>query len=383
EAFAGEGVFLVHREFAGGLRGTPLLSSADPFDLVVIDEAHEVFSGIYKRYDKEGHYNSDSSEAQIADRVRSFLKPTGTPVLLLTATPIQNSLTELWGLVQYVEPTDQLLGKLPTFREIFCDSTDRGLNEDQTFELRRRLGSVVQRTLRRQAQEFLEVPFVERQTKLVEYSMSPSEKQLYDHVTAWLLDPYLCSFGGRNRRLLLIGFHRRMGSSLAALQASLTKVAERLRKQLRDGREESWDELVQDLTVEFEEDLDDLADVSQAFQPDSQARKPDLHEEAVEPPAREKIRAELELIEGFIAAAQAIERDSKAECLIDALKVIRERGEQGVGTGKAVIFTESVKTQDFLYELLTKNGYLPAEVTLFRGQNDHARAREALSRWED
>src|SRR5713226_6133559 len=73
EAFAGKGVFLVHREFAGGLRGTPLLSSADPFDLVVIDEAHEVFSGIYKRYDKQGHYNSDSSEAQIADRVRSFL----------------------------------------------------------------------------------------------------------------------------------------------------------------------------------------------------------------------------------------------------------------------------------------------------------------------
>src|SRR5439155_3279474 len=99
--------------------------------------------------------------------------------------------------------------------------------------------------------------------------------------------------------------------------------------------------------------------------------------------AREKIRAELELIEGFIAAAQAIERDSKAECLIEALKVIREHGEQGTGTGKVVIFTESVKTQDFLYELLTERGYLPAEVTLFRGQNDHARAREALSRWED
>ena len=104
EAFEGDGVFLVHREFAGGIRGAPLLSSADPFDLAVIDEAHEIFAGIYKRFDKEGHYKADSSEAQIADRVRSILRPAGTPVLLLTATPIQNTLAELWGLVQYVEP---------------------------------------------------------------------------------------------------------------------------------------------------------------------------------------------------------------------------------------------------------------------------------------
>jgi len=121
EAFAGDGVFLVHREFAGGDKGSPLLRASDPFDLVVIDEAHEVFAGIYKRFDKEGNYKTDSDEAQMADRVRSLVQASGTPipVLLLTATPIQNSLAELWGLVQYVEPTGLLLGKLPTFREIF------------------------------------------------------------------------------------------------------------------------------------------------------------------------------------------------------------------------------------------------------------------------
>ena len=32
-------------------------------------------------------------------------------MLLLTATPMQNSLAELWGLVQYVEPTGTLLGR--------------------------------------------------------------------------------------------------------------------------------------------------------------------------------------------------------------------------------------------------------------------------------
>ena len=47
------------------------------------------------------------------------------PVLLLTATPIQNSLAELWGLVQYVDPLGTLLGDLATFREVFCGVDDR------------------------------------------------------------------------------------------------------------------------------------------------------------------------------------------------------------------------------------------------------------------
>jgi hypothetical protein len=88
EAFAGDGVFLVHREYAGG-KGAPLLSAVgdvEPFDLVVIDEAHEFFANIYRRFDKEGNYETDSDEAQIADRVRSLVKIAGTPVLLLTAT---------------------------------------------------------------------------------------------------------------------------------------------------------------------------------------------------------------------------------------------------------------------------------------------------------
>src|SRR5436309_4503173 len=52
EAFTGAGVFPTHRELAGGPKGASVLKAADPFDLVVVDEAHEVFSGIHKRYDK-------------------------------------------------------------------------------------------------------------------------------------------------------------------------------------------------------------------------------------------------------------------------------------------------------------------------------------------
>ena len=153
----------------------------------MIDEAHEVFANIYRRFDKDGKYNTESTEARMADRVRGFLRQ--SPVLLLTATPIQNNLTELWGLVQYVEPTGTLLGNLRTFRDVFCEGDDRLLVQGQDDELRRRIETVVQRTLRRQAQEFLERPFVGRRAQIFEYAMSPRAKSLYDDVTAYLLEP--------------------------------------------------------------------------------------------------------------------------------------------------------------------------------------------------
>ena len=97
------------------------LGAVPPFDLVVIDEAHEIFAGLHKRYGRDGIYDETSDEALMAHRVRGFLR--SAPVLLLTATPMQNSLAELWGLVQYVEPTGTLLGDITTFREVFCATT--------------------------------------------------------------------------------------------------------------------------------------------------------------------------------------------------------------------------------------------------------------------
>ncbi|MBI2206572.1 MAG: hypothetical protein HYU41_22285 [Candidatus Rokubacteria bacterium] len=372
EAFAGSGVFLVHREFAGGLKGASLLKSVDPFDLVVIDEAHEVFAGVYKRFDKDGNYDERSKDAVAAGRVRELVKIGGMPVLLLTATPIQNSLTELWGLAQYVEPSGTLFGKLPTFRELFCESSDRAVVPAQAPELRRRLRTILQRTLRRQAQEFLEVPFVERQAKLVEYAMSPDERALYDDVTAWLMQPHLCAFRGSQRQLLLIAFHRRMASSLRALSSSLERVAERLREQLRRGGGDSSGD--RPFLAEFARDLEE-----ELPEPTGTASAP-----SAPPTSVERVRAELARVEGFAQRAASLPKiDGKARCLLDALRIVRDRGARGDGTGRAVIFTESLTTQDYLRDLLVEDGFDDDEITLFRGQNDSSRARAALERWQD
>ena len=379
EAFAGTGVFLTHRELAGGTKGASVLKAVDPFDLVVVDEAHEVFSGIYKRYGKDGVYDQDSHQAQTAGRLREVIKRSGSPVVLLTATPIQNSLAELWGLVQYVEPTGTLLGRLPTFREVFCETGDRTVLPEQAGELRRRLQTVLQRTLRRQAQEFLQIPFVERHSRVFEYAMSPEEQALYADVTAWLMREHLYAFRGKQRHLLLISFHRRMASSLPALAESLRRVAQRLRERLaRRGHVVSDDntQFLQEMAADLEEDADP------AVSPDGEVAEVPTNEPTPITETDEGIRAELEVVAGFAARAGQLGHDSKARRLLEALRFVQNRGAQGQGSGKAVVFTESLTTQDYLRSLLLEHGYQPDDVTVFRGDNVGPDADRALEQWE-
>ncbi len=363
-SFVQPGVYLAGREFAGSERGSTLLGTAPPFDLVVIDEAHEIFAALHKRYGRDGIYDEASEEALMPHRVRSFLR--SAPVLLLTATPMQNSLAELWGLVQYVEPTGTLLGDIATFRKVFCSEDDRTLVPGQEHELQRRLAMVLQRTLRRQAQEFLDRPFTKRRCRLYEYAMSDAERSLYDDVTEYLLQPSLYAFAGRQRRLLLIGFHRRMASSIAALAASLENVAARLRR-LQAGSAEPAVALGMEEFHDLEED-----DAIESLDPSADAAPP------ADPAG---LAGELARVEDFVARARSLPHDAKARSFQEAIKVILDLGRKGQGSGKAVVFTESITTQEYLRRLLLDIGVRDREITLFRGVNDSPRAAQALGSW--
>jgi adenine-specific DNA-methyltransferase len=301
----------------------------------------------------------------MAHRVRGFLRT--SPVLLLTATPMQNSLAELWGLVQYVEPTGTLLGDITTFRQVFCADDDRILVPGQEHELQRRLAPVLQRTLRRQAQEFLDRPFTERRCRLYEYEMSSDERSLYDDVTEYLMQPSLYAFTGSQRRLLLIGFHRRMASSIPALAASLENVAGRLR-QMAAGRQ----------VAKAADDLTDLEDDEAVDEANQKPAQPDAPGIAVD---RKAVESELALVESFVRRAKSLPHDAKARSFQDAIRVVLDLGRRGEGSGKAVVFTESITTQEYIRKLLLDMGLHDEDVTLFRGTNDHDRAKQAHARW--
>jgi hypothetical protein len=375
--FDGEGVFLVGRESAGSEKGRDALLASESFDLCVIDEAHEVFAGIYKRFDKFGQYNEDAPQARTAGRVRQVLLAARTPVLLLTATPIQNSLTELWGLVQFVDPLGTLLGDLPTFREVFCGEDDRQLATGQEEELRSRLRVILQRTLRRQAQEFLEKPFVNREARLFEYAMSPAEKALYDEVTTYLLEPGILAFRGSQRQLLLLGFHRRMASSTRALAASLKGVAARLRRMVSGGvSRQQDDEDAREVITDLEDDDFETSEESSTDQATAPSSEGADHRQA---------KNELERVEGFIRRAEALwGDDSKFRALLQALTFVTERARSRQGPGKLLIFTESLVTQTYLRDRLIESKLVSErDITLFRGTNDSPRAAEALELWRN
>jgi hypothetical protein len=372
-SFRGDGVFLGTRDLIGSESGAALLQTGERFDLCVIDEAHEVFAGIYKRFDRAGSWREDAPHGRMAGRLSQALTASGTPVVLLTATPMQNALTELWGLVHYVDPSGTLLGDLATFRQIFCPADDRVLAEGLEDELQQRLGTVLQRTLRRQAQEFMSEPFVGRQARLFEYVMSREERELYDDVTRYLLEPSLYAFRGKQRTLLLIGFHRLMASSLEALSASLEKVADRLRR-LRDGQPP--DEVAADGEL-----LGDLQGGEDGDE-EAEATASDLASAAPAPDEADGVSAELARVEAFVKRARALPTDSKALALVRAVKLVMEQGAAGKSSGKVVIFTESLTTQAYLRRLLIDSRVLADDdVTLFRGTNDSPRARQALERW--
>lgn len=364
-SFDGTGIFIVGRESAGTQAVSKLIAKSQPFDLCVIDEAHEMFASIYRRFDQAGVYREESKHAKTAHQVKSFLG--STPVLLLTATPIQNSLTELWGLVRYVDASGTLLGDLPTFRAVFTAHGDRALAPGADHELRRRLAQVVQRTLRRQAQEFMQKPFVGRRARTFEYTMRAKEKELYDDVTRYLLSPDTNAFRGSHRSLLLLGFHRRMASSKAALAASLQNVVTRLDRMIRAAEGGRVDDGGETAKV-FADDLDDdeIAEALRAEESDEQSI--DL----------EAARKERDEVDALRERAVSLADDGKARALIKAARVTLQEEES-----KLVIFTESLTTQSYLRELLLQSSVVSDdEITLFRGQNTSARAKEALTRWE-
>ena len=358
------GVFIVGREYAGGERGHARLRDAPPFDLFLIDEAHEVFAGIHRRYGEGGVYNEDSPHARTAHRVKQLIGL--APVLLLTATPMQNSLDELWALVGYVDRTGTLLGDKPTFDQLF---QSEGGAAQQGEELQRRLKRVVKRTLRRQAMPYLERPFVGRQARLYQYSMSPAEKALYDDVTEYLLEPDLFAFSGRARRLLLMGFHRRMASSKAALAASLAGVAARLRR-LLEGR-----------SLAAASDLDDLEEDETPVSTEAPHSREAAQGPSVPRLDKAAVQAELARVEEFARRASALPADSKAESLVKVVKLVTALPPD---RRKVLIFTESLTTQSYLRDLLVQRAQLAEQdITLFRGVNDSPRAAGALRVWRE
>ena len=315
------------------------------FDLAVIDEAHKM-RNVYR--------TSAKTSADVRDAL------TGVRKLLLTATPFQNSLMELYGLTSIID--DRLFGSEKSFRKQY----GKGENLD---ELRLRIQKLYTRTLRKDVREYIN--YTNRLPLTQKFKATNEEFTLYEEISNFLRRPDIYSVPAAQRKLTTMIIRKILASSTYALIFTLTHIKERLERMLKNEKNERFD--IDDL-VDGDEDLnyDEYEDESIE---DEEEELFDQEEVDIK-----KLKAEIETISGFIEKAKLIKHDSKAKALIKALEESFKKLEEQGAERKALIFTESTKTQAFLKEYLEANGYAD-RIVLFNGKASEPQTNEIYNQW--
>ena len=95
---------------------------------------------------------------------------------------------------------------------------------------------------------------------------------------------------------------------------------------------------------------------------------------------RYEINKELEKLKSYAKIAKSIKRNSKGENLLTALEKGFSKATELGALKKAVIFTESRRTQDYLYNLLTDNGY-EGKIVFLNGTNTDENSKRIYKEW--
>lgn len=324
------------------------------WDLAVLDEAHRL-RNVYK------------PGAKIATAIRVALST--TPKLLLTATPLQNSLMELYGLVSVID--EHHFGDAKSFRAQYARLVEGGRFDD----LKVRLEPVCHRTLRRQVVEY--VRYTNRVPITQEFWPTRDEQELYDLVSDYLRRPELQALPAAQRTLMVLVMRKLLASSTFAIAGALDSLARKLARQLRDddrARAEAEGQLEQELAEDFEE-LDEIAD---EWEDEPNAERVTLLTEA----QRGALASEIVELSAFRDLAVSITENAKGRALLQALDAGFAKAAELGATDKAVIFTESRRTQDYLIGLLNRSGY-DGQIVLFNGSNNDPTSKEIYADWLD
>lgn len=315
-------------------------------DLVVLDEAHRL----------RNVYRPDNQTGRILRKALANKKK-----ILLTATPLQNSLLELYGLTSFID--EYAFGDLKSFKSRY----NGNLSEMDFSQLKNRLAPLCHRTLRRQVLEYIK--YTSRIPMLHEFVPSAEETELYNLVTKFLQRERLVSIRSSQRALTTLVLRKLLASSSYAIGGTLQTILQRI-----------------DAQVVAEENLPEFADyeswetmMDEIPEAEENWVKQDRN---LSPEELELLGEEREWLQRCLELTERISSNSKAEQLLIAL----ERGFKKLSSlganRKALIFTESRRTQEFLYRLLSERGY-EGEVMTFSGTNNDARSTTILRSWRE
>lgn len=313
------------------------------WSLVVIDEAHKL-RNVYKK----GNITANV----LKKALRPFKK------VLLTATPLQNNLKELYGLISIID--DGFFSSAQTFEDQYNSVSIR--DHSKYGELKARISHIAHRTLRSQVHEYVKytkrIPFVQ------EYNPSQKEKDLYEAVSGYLFREGTYGIPEKIRPLLSLLYRKVMSSSAYALSFTLKSTIERLERMKSEG--------CQLLSVKSV--IDDLeGNENTAYSADY---------EVVELSEQDKrsIDNEITELQHYASLAETIGCETKAQALLKALAASFDKVESLGGQRKALIFTESRRTQEYLKDLFVNNGF-ENKVVCFNGTNNNEEANDIYHKW--
>lgn len=349
DPLAPDAVLVLSFHYANRLRDD---LKAIAWDLVVIDEAHKL---------RNAHRPSNKIGQGIRWATEDCRK------LLLTATPLQNSLLELYGLSTLID--ERLFGDVNSFRAQYVSA---GSNLEA---LRQRLGDFCKRTLRNQVTEYIR--YTERRPITRPFRPTDDEHALYEAVSGFLQREDSYALPRRQRHLTALILRKLLASSPTAIAGTLDTLRERL-ETLHDERIASDPrdgiELAERI-IEHEEIEGDLLD--EILDIDEEAASSEQAPAAVD---RRKLRNEIDELQCLADQARHIGVDTKSQTLLKALEIGFEQMAATGAARKALVFTESRRTQDYIKSYLESQGY-PGQVVLFNGTNSDPEAKVIYERW--
>jgi len=369
-----EGIFIVSLQFAFKKKG---LIEKQPWSCVLIDEAHRL-RNVYKGRDA----------SKMAWEIREIIKNTGK--LLLTATPLQNNLMELYGIASFID--DKLLGTPYSFKKRFVDILAEGerLPQDKLKELRLiikgeekpgidKVSGILTRTLRKQANDY--VKFTDRKAFTQDFTPSSDEIALYNKVSEYLQRPQIAAIQATQRNLMILVYRKLLASSSFAIAGTLDHLIKFLQKELElrqtDRLNKDEIDLFSQSTLE-DEGLDEELEEVEAE--NIEEKEPNKSKTSVDGTlfSDDDIQSEIDELKSYYDLAVRIKENSKGKALLKALQTIFKTAKEKDWPQKAVVFTESTRTQEYLRRLLEREGIT---YTIFNGSNNSHEALDAYRKW--
>ncbi|HRF14037.1 MAG TPA: SNF2-related protein [Bacteroidia bacterium] len=322
------------------------------WDLIVIDEAHRL-RNVYKPTNKIGN----AIKLALLDK----------PKILLTATPLQNSLLELYGLVSIID--DYAFGDVKSFKTQYARLTTEG-NFD---ELKKRLEPLCKRTLRRQVLKW--VNYTNRICITEPFTPNPDETKLYNLVSEYLQRTNLYALPPSQRQLMTLILRKLLASSTFAISGTLQALADKLGGviQKQDTPVLPLEEIIIPNYEHFEEEKDEWED--------EEDETISIEERIYTPEEVEEIKSEIQALTEFKELAKSILVNSKGNVLFTALEKGFEKLKELGANEKAIIFTESTRTQEYLRKILEEGAY-KGKVVLFNGSNNDPKSNSIYKEWQ-